>query len=66
MAITMTFTVMTGTMMTESKMKTKKKPLSAHAKATDQMNRQVAHAVRRVQLLHDLYAEMLKEKAKQH
>lgn len=68
MAIVMIFTAMrdTSIMMMGSKMKTKKKPISAHSKATVQMNRQVTHAVRRVQLLHDLYAEMIKEKAKQN
>lgn len=54
-----------ATMMMGNEMKTKKKKqLSAHAKATEQMNRQVAHAVQRVQLLHDLYTEMMREREK--
>ena len=43
----------------------KKKVVSAYNKATEQMNRQVNHAVQRVQLLQELYAEMMREKKSQ-
>ncbi len=42
----------------------KKKTVSTYSKATGKMNRQVDHAVKRVQLLQELYAEMMREKQK--
>jgi hypothetical protein len=58
-----TVTMMMGSdnMKTKSK---KKKPVSAYSKATEQMNRQVNHAVNRVHSLQELYTEMMRERKK--